>query len=196
MKLFNIKTVAIVILFALAISCTTRKEANKEEVQTTQETLKVLTVGDKIPSILGYDQDSVLVKASDFEGKKLVIYFYPKDETPGCTTQACNFRDNYNVLLAEGYTVIGISSDDVASHKKFIENHKLPFSLVADTDKKLIKEFGAYTSKITDGTVREIPSRTTYIIDENGTITEIILPEQVDVKNHTIQILDLEKQNG
>lgn len=148
-----------------------------------------LTVGDKIPAILGIDQDGVEVKASDYAGKKIVLYFYPKDNTPGCTTQACNLRDNYSDLEREGYEVIGVSVDSEKSHLKFIEKQQLPFRLIADTDKKLVEAFGVWGEKTLAGRKYMGTFRTTFLIDENGIITRIIGPKEVKTKEHAEQIL-------
>lgn len=148
-----------------------------------------LKVGDKIPAILGLDQDGVEVKASDYAGKKVVLYFYPKDSTPGCTAQACNLRDNYSVLQKEGYEVLGVSVDSEKSHLKFIEKQQLPFRLIADTDKKLVEAFGVWGEKSFMGKKFMGTLRTTFLIDENGIITRIIGPKEVKTKDHTAQIL-------
>lgn len=148
-----------------------------------------LIVGDKIPAILGLDQDGVEVKASDYAGKKVVLYFYPKDSTPGCTAQACNLRDNYSVLQKEGYEVLGVSVDSEKSHLKFIEKQQLPFRLIADTDKKLVEAFGVWGEKSFMGKKFMGTLRTTFLIDENGIITRIIGPKEVKTKDHTAQIL-------
>lgn len=148
-----------------------------------------LTVGDKIPAILGPDQDGVEVKASDYAGKKIVLYFYPKDNTPGCTAEACNLRDNYSDLKREGYEVIGVSVDNEKSHLKFIEKQQLPFRLVADTDKKLVEAFGVWGEKTLAGRKYMGTFRTTFLIDENGVITRVIGPKEVKTKEHAEQIL-------
>lgn len=148
-----------------------------------------LTVGDKIPAILGVDQDGVEVKASDYTGKKIVLYFYPKDNTPGCTAQACNLRDNYSELKKEGYEVLGVSIDNEKSHQKFIEKQQLPFRLIADSDKKLVETFGVWGEKTFMGKKHMGTFRTTFLIDENGIITRVIGPKEVKTKEHTEQIL-------
>lgn len=148
-----------------------------------------LTVGDKIPAVLGLDQNGVEVKASDYVGKKIVLYFYPKDSTPGCTAQACNLRDNYSVLQKEGYEVLGVSVDSEKSHLKFIEKQELPFRLIADTDKKLVETFGVWGEKSFMGKKFMGTLRTTFLIDENGVITRVIGPKEVKTKDHTAQIL-------
>ncbi|HEU5290084.1 MAG TPA: thioredoxin-dependent thiol peroxidase [Cyclobacteriaceae bacterium] len=150
-----------------------------------------LTAGSKAPDFTSKDQDGKEVKLSDFRGKKLVLYFYPKDMTPGCTAESCNLRDNYKVLLKQGYEVLGVSTDNEKSHKKFIEKEKLPFSLLADTDKSLHSKYGTWVEKSMYGRKYMGTARVTFIINENGIIDEII--GKVDTKNHTDQIL---KGNG
>lgn len=175
-----------VLLAVLMLNCST----NKKTEEITMEEKKGLAVGDTIPAILGADENGVELKASDFAGKKLVLYFYPKDSTPGCTAQACSLRDNYDSLLAKGYAVLGVSVDSAASHKKFIEKQKLPFSLIADVDKKLVEEFGVWGEKTLAGRKYMGTFRTTFIIDEKGVIEEIISPKEIKTKDHASQILD------
>lgn len=146
-----------------------------------------LKVGDKAPAFEGIDQDEKPIKLSDFKGKKLALYFYPKDNTPGCTAQACNLRDNYNALLEAGYAVVGISSDSAKKHQNFIKKHELPFPLIADEDKSIHEQFGTWVKKQMYGREYMGTARTTFIIDENGVIEEII--EKVKTKDHTDQIL-------
>ena len=147
-----------------------------------------LQVGDKAPAVLGVNQDGKEIKLSDFEGKKLVLYFYPKDSTPGCTAQACSLRDEYDDLRKAGYEVIGVSADSASSHQKFIAKQNLPFNLIADTDKKLSEQFGTWGEKSMYGRQYMGMFRTTFIIDETGTIERIILPKEVNTKNHASQI--------
>ncbi len=148
-----------------------------------------LQVGDKAPAVLGTDQNGNEIKLADFAGKKLVLYFYPKDNTPGCTAQACSLRDNYADLKKVGYEVIGVSIDSASSHQKFISKQNLPFNLIADTDKKLSELFGTWGEKSLYGKKYMGMLRTTFIIDETGTITRIMLPKEVNTKNHAQQIL-------
>lgn len=146
-----------------------------------------LEAGQKAPQFEVKNEKGELVKLSDYLGKKVVLYFYPKDATPGCTAQACDLRDNYDALLKAGYVVLGVSSDDEKSHKKFIEKQSLPFPLLADTDLKVHEAYGTWVEKSMYGRKYMGTARTTFVIDEKGEIAEII--EKVDTKNHTAQIL-------
>ena len=146
-----------------------------------------LAVGDKAPEFSVNDQDENIVNLSDYRGKKVVLYFYPKDQTPGCTAQSCNLRDNYERLQAAGYEVLGISSDSEKSHRKFIEKQSLPFTLLADTEKKVHELYGTWVEKKMYGRTYMGTARTTFIINEEGIIEEII--EKVKTKDHTAQIL-------
>lgn len=146
-----------------------------------------LEVGQLAPEFEAKIETGASIKLSDYRGKKVVIYFYPKDATPGCTAQACNLRDNYDALLNAGYVVLGISSDDEKSHKKFIEKQSLPFPLIADTDLKVHEAYGTWVEKSMYGRKYMGTARTTFVIDEEGKIAEVI--EKVDTKNHTAQIL-------
>lgn len=148
-----------------------------------------LQVGDKAPDILGVNQDGKEIKLADFAGKKVVLYFYPKDNTPGCTAQACSLRDNYDDLRKAGYEVIGVSADTASSHQKFIAKQNIPYNLIADTDKKLSDIFGTWGEKSLYGKKFMGMLRTTFLIDETGTITRIILPKEIDTKEHAAQIL-------
>lgn len=150
-----------------------------------------MKVGDKAPDYLGTDQDGKEIRLSDYKGKKVVLYFYPKDSTPGCTSEACNLRDNYELMLKRGYVVIGVSIQDEKSHKKFIEKNNLPFPLIADVDKKLNETFGVYGEKKMYGCTYMGTFRTTFIINEEGVIEEIFTPKQIKVKEHAEQILKL-----
>ena len=149
----------------------------------------IMEIGNKIPELLGYDQDGKEVKASEYAGKKLVLYFYPKDLTPGCTTQACNLRDNYSELRKQGYEVVGVSINDEKSHLKFIDKNSLPFRLIADKENKLVETFGVWGEKKMCGRTYMGTFRTTFIIDEEGKVERIIGPKAVKVKEHAEQIL-------
>lgn len=146
-----------------------------------------LQEGNPAPNFEAKDQNGNLVKLADFSGKKLVLYFYPKDDTPGCTAQACNLRDNYDHMLARGYVVLGVSVDDEKAHQKFIKKYNLPFSLLADTDHKVVEDYGVWVEKNMYGRNYMGIARTTFVIDENGIIQEII--QKVDTKEHTSQIV-------
>ena len=146
-----------------------------------------LNIGDKAPDFEGKDQDGNIVKLSDLKGKKVVIYFYPKDNTPGCTAQACNLRDNYDQLKAAGYEIFGISSDSVASHKKFKEKQELPFKLIADEDKAIHEKYDVWKEKSMYGRKYMGTVRTTFLIDEKGIIEDIIT--KVKTNEHAKQII-------
>lgn len=146
-----------------------------------------LEIGSKAPDFTVNDQDGKAVKLSDFKGRKVVLYFYPKDMTPGCTAEACDLRDNYTLLQKRGYEVLGVSTDSEKLHQKFIAQEKLPFRLLADTDKKLHELYGTWVEKSMYGRKFMGTARITFIIDENGTIEDIV--SKVDTKNHTSQIL-------
>lgn len=146
-----------------------------------------LKKGDKAPYFKGKDQDGNIISLDDFKGHKLVLYFYPKDSTPGCTSQACNLRDNYDMLIKKGYKVLGVSADSEKSHKKFIEKNNLPFPLIADTDKEILKAYGVWGPKKFMGRDFLGIHRTTFVIDEEGSIMEVI--EKVQTKDHTAQII-------
>jgi len=147
----------------------------------------ILKAGSKAPDFAVNDQDGKPVTLTDFKGKKVVLYFYPKDMTPGCTAESCNLRDNYKLLLKHGYEVLGVSTDDEKSHRKFIAKEKLPFRLLADTDKKMHEAFGTWGEKSMYGRKFMGTLRTTFVIDEKGIIEEVI--EKVDTKDHTRQIV-------
>jgi peroxiredoxin Q/BCP len=149
--------------------------------------MTTLQKGDKAPAIEGNDQNGNPVTLDQYSGKKVVLYFYPKDDTPGCTAEACNLRDNYDALLKQGFDVIGVSPDAGKAHLKFIEKYTLPFRLVADTDKKVAEAYGVWGLKKFMGKEYMGVNRTTFIIDEKGFIETVI--EKVDTKNHTSQIL-------
>jgi len=150
-----------------------------------------MNVGDKLPETLGVDQDGKVIKSSDFKGRKLVLYAYPKDNTSGCTAEACSLRDHRDELAAKGYEVIGVSKDSTASHKKFIEKQSLNFPLIADTDTTLLQQLGAWGEKNMYGRKFMGTLRTTYLVDENGIITHIFTPKQIKTKEHAEQILRL-----
>lgn len=147
-----------------------------------------IQIGDRIPEILGFDQDGKEIKASDFAGRKLAIYFYPKDNTSGCTAEACSLRDGYDALKKAGYEIIGVSKDSAKSHRGFIEKQNLPFRLIADTDTTLQQQFGVWAEKKMYGRTYMGTLRYTFLIDENGAVERVI--EKVDTKNHAQQILN------
>ena len=148
-----------------------------------------LKEGQKAPLFEGMDQDGKKIKLSDLSGKKVILYFYPKDNTPGCTAEACNLRDNHKELLNKGFKVFGVSPDNEKSHKGFAEKYSLPFPLIADPDKKILSLYGAWGEKKMYGKTVTGVLRTTFIIDEKGIIEKII--SKVDTKEHTEQILKL-----
>ena len=151
--------------------------------------MKHLKIGDKAPDFTGTDQNGKAINLSDFKGKKLAIYFYPKDNTPGCTVQACNIRDNYSSLLNNGIQVIGVSADSGSSHQKFVDKFNLPFPLIADEDKKVIEAFGVWGPKKFMGKEYDGIHRTTFLIDESQTILGII--EKPKTKEHAEEILEI-----
>lgn len=148
-----------------------------------------MEIGQRLPELLGTDQDGKEIKLSDFQGKKLVLYIYPRDATPGCTSEACSLRDNYDRFLSRGYAVVGVSPQSAESHKKFIAKYNLPFPLIADTEKRLVNELGVYGEKKMYGKVSMGIFRTTFITDENGVVEQIFTPWQIKVKEHAEQIL-------
>ena len=152
-----------------------------------------MEIGDKIPEILGRDANGKEIKASDYLGKKFALYFYPKDNTPGCTSQACSLKEGYHDLQSAGLDVIGVSVDDEKSHQKFITKYELPFPLIADTDKKLVEAFGVWGEKKMYGRTYFGTYRTTFIIDEEGKVEHIITPKSIKVKEHAAQLLKLVK---
>lgn len=149
----------------------------------------MIEIGQKAPDLLGTDQDGKEVRLSDYPGRTIALYFYPKDSTSGCTAQACNLRDNYQTLLDAGYQVIGVSVDPADSHKKFIAKQQLPFPLIADTDHRLVEEFGVWGEKSMYGRKYMGTFRTTFIISPDGTVERIITPKQIKTKDHAAQIL-------
>jgi peroxiredoxin Q/BCP len=146
-----------------------------------------LEAGAMAPDFTALNQNGEEIKLSDYRGKKVVLYFYPKDDTSGCTAESCNLRDNFPDLRAKGYEVIGVSNDDVKSHDKFATKYSLPFNLVADTDKSIVEAYGVYGEKNMYGRKYMGIIRTTFLIDEQGKIEQVI--SKVDTKNHTAQIL-------
>lgn len=148
----------------------------------------MLKIGDKVPDFLGVDETGTEIRVSDYNGRKLIIYFYPKDSTPGCTAEACSLRDGMDELVASGYAVVGISADSAASHSRFKEKQQLNFPLIADVDKNTIQAFGAWGEKKMAGRVYMGILRTTFVIDGQGVVERVIT--KVDTKNAARQILD------
>lgn len=149
-----------------------------------------MNIGDRAPEILGTNEKGEQISLSQFKGKKVVLYFYPKDNTPGCTAEACSLRDNYAELKSKGYEIVGVSTDSTASHNKFIAKHELPFTLIADTDKKLVEEMGVWGEKSMCGRKYMGTLRTTFILNEEGVVEKIFLPKEVKTKVHAEQILE------
>lgn len=147
-----------------------------------------LKIGSKAPAFSGTDQNGNKIALKDFKGQKVALYFYPKDDTPGCTAQACNLRDNYKALQKAGIQVIGVSTDSVKSHKKFEQKYELPFPLIADEDMKIVEAYGVWGEKKFMGRTYMGTNRTTFLIDEAGKIAHII--SKPDTKNHTAEILE------
>ena len=150
-----------------------------------------MNIGDKLPEVLGKDQEGNEIRTADFAGKKFILYTYPKDNTPGCTAEACSLRDGYESLLAAGYQVIGVSVDSAASHQKFAAKHNLPFPLIADTDHRLVEEMGVWGEKSMCGRKYMGTFRTTFIIGPDATVLQVLGPKQVKTKEHAEQILKL-----
>ena len=148
-----------------------------------------MKVGDKAPEILGRDENGQEIRLSDYAGKKLVLYFYPKDMTSGCTAQACSLRDSYSELRKQGYEVLGVSVQDEKSHQKFIEKNQLPFHLIADTEQALSQTFGTWGEKSMYGRKYMGMFRTTFIINEEGIVERIMFPKEIKTKEHASQIL-------
>ncbi|TXI86296.1 MAG: thioredoxin-dependent thiol peroxidase [Crocinitomicaceae bacterium] len=148
-----------------------------------------LKINDTAPSFAGKDESGKLIQSSDFEGKKYALYFYPKDNTPGCTVQACNLRDNYAALTAEGIAIIGVSMDSEVAHQKFIAKYELPFPLIADTDKQIIESFGVWGPKKFMGKEYDGIHRTTFVMDEENKIRGII--SKPKTKDHAAEILEI-----
>ncbi|MCF0168292.1 MAG: thioredoxin-dependent thiol peroxidase [Bacteroidales bacterium] len=148
-----------------------------------------MKIGDKIPAVLGKDQNGKEIKAEDFKGRKLVLYTYPKDNTSGCTAEACSLRDHKDELAAQGYAILGVSKDSAASHQKFIEKQALNFDLIADVETELLQALGAWGEKKMCGKTTVGTLRTTYLVNEEGVITHIFTPKQINTKEHAEQIL-------
>ena len=146
-----------------------------------------LSKGDKAPEFHGLNQNNETISLETFKGKKLILYFYPKDNTPGCTAESCNLNDNYQAWLAKGYEVVGVSPDSVASHKKFADKFQFGFNLIADTEKEILQAYGVWGEKSMYGKKYMGVMRTTFVINESGIIEDIF--EKVDTKNHTDQII-------
>lgn len=148
-----------------------------------------MKIGDPIPALLGYDQEGREIKACDYRGRKLVLYTYPKDNTSGCTAEACSLRDHREALAAHGYDILGVSKDSAASHQRFIEKQALPFPLIADTDTTLLQALGAWGEKVACGKRTVGTLRTTFLVDEEGLVQHIFLPKEIRTKEHAQQIL-------
>ncbi|MDY0053865.1 MAG: thioredoxin-dependent thiol peroxidase [Bacteroidales bacterium] len=151
----------------------------------------MMKIGDKAPDLLGLNEEGREVRLSDYKDKKIALYFYPKDNTSGCTAQACSLRDSYNDLLDKGFEVIGVSVDNEKSHQKFKVKNNLPFTLIADTDKALVVKFGVWQEKKMYGKAYMGTVRTTFIINPEGIIEDIISGKEVKTKEHGFQILNL-----
>ncbi|HUH19469.1 thioredoxin-dependent thiol peroxidase [Albibacterium sp.] len=151
--------------------------------------MEELKAGDKAPDFTGKNQKGESISLADFSGKKLILYFYPKDNTPGCTTESCNFRDNYQSLLHKGFEVVGVSIDSEASHQRFSNKHNLPFNLLVDEDKKIVQDYQVWGEKNLYGMKYMGTKRTTFVINESGIIEHII--KKVKNKEASQQILDL-----
>ena len=149
-----------------------------------------MNIGDKAPEVLGHDEQGREIRLSDYRGRKLILYFYPKDNTSGCTSEACSMRDHYEELQEAGYEVVGVSRDSAASHVKFKEKHELPFPLIADVDHTLLEAMGAWGEKNMYGRKTMGTIRTTFVIDEEGRIASIMAGKQIKTKEHAKQILN------
>ena len=148
-----------------------------------------MNIGDKVPEVLGINENGEEIRMSQYKGKKLVLYFYPKDNTSGCTAEACSLRDNYTELRKQGYEVIGVSVDSSTSHRKFIDKYELPFPLIADTEKKLVESMGVWGEKSMYGRKYMGTFRTTFLINEEGIIEKVYSPKEIKTKTHGEQIL-------
>jgi peroxiredoxin Q/BCP len=153
-----------------------------------------MNIGDKAPEILGKDEQGRDIRLSDYKGRKLVLYFYPKDNTSGCTSEACSLRDNYEELQGRGYEVVGVSKDSAASHVKFKEKHELPFPLIADVNHELLEMMGAWGEKNMYGKKVMGTIRTTFVINEEGIIEQIFAGQQIKTKEHALQILEYDSR--
>ncbi len=151
--------------------------------------MATLKVGDQAPAITATNQHGQTVSLSDFKGKKVILYFYPKDNTPGCTTEACNYHDNYQSLLADGFEVMGVSVNSERSHRNFASKYNLPFNLLVDTDKRIVNDYGVWAQKTLFGRKYMGTLRTTFVIDEDGVITHVI--DKVDNKRASQQVREL-----
>ena len=149
----------------------------------------MMNIGEKAPEVLGINEKGEEILLSNYQGKKVVLYFYPKDNTSGCTAEACSLRDNYSALKEKGYEVIGVSTDSAASHQKFIDKHELPFTLIADTDKKFVEAMGVWGEKSMCGKKYMGTFRTTFLLNEEGIIKKVFSPKEVKTKIHGEQIL-------
>lgn len=148
-----------------------------------------MNIGEKAPEILGINEKGEEILLSNYKGKKVVLYFYPKDNTSGCTAEACSLRDNYSALKEQGCEVIGVSIDSATSHQKFIEKNELPFTLIADTDKRLVEAMGVWGEKSMYGRKYMGTFRTTFLINEEGIIEKVFLPKEIKTKTHGEQLL-------
>ena len=153
-----------------------------------------MNIGDKAPEILGKDEQGRDIRLSDYKGRKLVLYFYPKDNTSGCTAEACSLRDNYEELQGRGYEVVGVSKDSAASHVKFKGKHELPFPLIADVNHELLEMMGAWGEKNMYGKKVMGTIRTTFVINEEGIIEQIFTGKQIKTKEHALQILEYDSR--
>ena len=151
----------------------------------------MMQIGDKAPEVLGHDENGQEIRLAQFKGQKLVLYFYPKDNTSGCTAEACSIRDNYSALRKKEYAIVGVSVDSAASHQKFKTKHELPFPLIADTDHALVEQMGVWAEKSMYGRKYFGTLRTTFIINEEGVIENIITPKEIKTKTHGEQLLAL-----
>jgi peroxiredoxin Q/BCP len=152
--------------------------------------MNTLKVGDKMPDFKGTDEQNKEVSSADFQGKKLIVFFYPADNTPGCTAEACSLRDNYDALQDKGFELIGVSPDTAKKHQNFISKYSFPFRLLADTEHQIMDAFGVWGPKKFMGKTFDGVHRTTFLIDETGTIVKVF--DKVDTKNHAQQILEFE----